>query len=102
MSITVSHESGSGSARAELDGRSAGRLAYSVHGAADAPVWILYSTRVDPDFEGLGVGSQLVRTVLDEARAAGAVVDPSCWFVAGWIRRHPDYEDLVAGRAGQS
>jgi predicted GNAT family acetyltransferase len=43
------------------------------------------------------VGAELVRTALDAARAEGAKVVPSCWFVKGWIERHPDYADLVKG-----
>ena len=57
-------------------------------------------TEVDDAYEGQGLGSQLVRTVLDEARAAGLAVHPSCPFIADYIRQHPDdYLDLVPERA---
>ncbi|NEA41319.1 GNAT family N-acetyltransferase [Streptomyces sp. SID11385] len=52
-------------------------------------------TVVDPAFEGRGVGSALVRTSLDEARAAGVSVLAVCPFYSGWIARHPDYQDLL-------
>lgn len=52
-------------------------------------------TEVDPNFEGQGVGSALVRSSLDEARARRLAVLPICPFYAGWIRDHPDYQDLV-------
>lgn len=52
-------------------------------------------TEVAPEYEGRGVGSALVRTALDEARAAGLRVLPTCPFFAGWIARHPEYRDLV-------
>jgi uncharacterized protein len=52
-------------------------------------------TEVLPAFEGKGVGSALARHVLDEARAAGKQVIPVCQFIAGWIRKHRDYVDLV-------
>jgi uncharacterized protein len=52
-------------------------------------------TKVDPDFEGRGVGSQLVRTELDEARARGLKVVPMCPFVRAYIARHAEYADLV-------
>jgi predicted GNAT family acetyltransferase len=54
-------------------------------------------TEVDEDFEGRGVGSALARGALDDARARQLSVRPSCPFVAGWIRRHQDYLDVVAG-----
>jgi predicted GNAT family acetyltransferase len=52
-------------------------------------------TEVDPEFEGRGVGSALVRTSLDEARAAGLRVLATCPFYAAWIDRHPEYTDLL-------
>ena len=52
-------------------------------------------TEVAPEFEGRGVGSALVRTSLDESRAAGLRVLASCPFYAAWIDRHPEYADLL-------
>ena len=56
----------------------------------------LTHTEVDDRFEGRGLGSALARGVLDEARRDGLAVLPSCPFMAGYIRGHPDdYLDLV-------
>ena len=52
-------------------------------------------TEVMPEFEGQGVGSAIARHVLDEARANGKHVIPVCQFIAGYIRKHPEYLDLV-------
>ena len=52
-------------------------------------------TRVPPEFEGQGVASKLVKTALDDARAQHLIVVPICRFVASYIRRHPEYRDLV-------
>jgi predicted GNAT family acetyltransferase len=52
-------------------------------------------TEVDDAYEGRGVGSALARTALDEARAQGLRVVAVCPFIAGWIDRHPDYQDLL-------
>jgi hypothetical protein len=52
-------------------------------------------TEVDPDAEGSGVGSTLVRGALDDVRAHGRQVVAHCSFVRAWIDRHPDYADLV-------
>jgi predicted GNAT family acetyltransferase len=56
--------------------------------------WLVH-TEIDPAHEGVGIGSYLVRSVLDSLRERGALIVPTCPFVAGWIRRHPDYSDLV-------
>jgi predicted GNAT family acetyltransferase len=53
-------------------------------------------TEVAPEFEGRGVGGTLARGALDDLRSRGLTVRPACSFVAGWIRRHPDYLDIVA------
>ncbi|MFE4535258.1 GNAT family N-acetyltransferase [Streptomyces scopuliridis] len=52
-------------------------------------------TEVSPEYEGRGVGSALARTALDDARAANLRVLATCPFFAGWIARHPEYEDLL-------
>jgi predicted GNAT family acetyltransferase len=45
--------------------------------------------------QGQGVASQLATAALDEARAQGLAVAPLCPFVADFIDRHPEYQDLV-------
>lgn len=52
-------------------------------------------TEIDPSYEGQGLGSVLVRGVLDEMRARGLGVLPYCPFVRSFLERHPDYLDLV-------
>ncbi|MEV7084416.1 GNAT family N-acetyltransferase [Streptomyces sp. NPDC093085] len=52
-------------------------------------------TEVGAEHEGGGVGSALARTALDEARAARLRVLATCPFFAGWIDRHPEYQDLL-------
>ncbi|MFG2358720.1 GNAT family N-acetyltransferase [Streptomyces sp. NPDC048521] len=52
-------------------------------------------TEVHTGYEGQGIGAALVRSSLDEARAAGLAVLPVCPFYAGWIARHPEYKALV-------
>ncbi len=52
-------------------------------------------TEVPRAFEGKGVGSALVRTALDWARAEGKLVLPVCPFFAAYIRKHPEWHDIV-------
>jgi uncharacterized protein len=52
-------------------------------------------TRVPPELEGQGIAGRLIRTALDDARARHLTVVPICRFAAGYIRRHPEYHDLV-------
>jgi len=55
----------------------------------------LVHTEVPPELAGRGVGTRLVRAVLDEIRARDAKLHPLCPFVDAYIARHPDYADLV-------
>jgi uncharacterized protein len=59
---------------------------------------VLTHTEVPEALAGQGVGSKLVRGVLDRLRAEGAKVVPRCGFVAAYVERHPEYRDLLAGR----
>jgi len=52
-------------------------------------------TETDPAFEGRGVGSELVREMLEDIRRRGAGVLPVCPFVRAFLQRHREYADLV-------
>ena len=58
--------------------------------------WNIVHTYTDPASRGYGVASDLVRGVLDAARAEGVKVIPTCPYVSWWIYEYqPGYEDLV-------
>lgn len=52
-------------------------------------------TEVPESLSGKGVGSTLARGALDAARAGGMRVVAHCTFIAGYIQRHPEYQDLL-------
>lgn len=53
-------------------------------------------TGVPPALEGNGIGSLIVRAGLDYAREQGYRVVPLCSFVDAYIRRHTEYQDILA------
>ena len=52
-------------------------------------------TEVPPALRGRGIASRRVQAALDDARARRLAVVPSCSFVASFIRRNPEYQELV-------
>jgi predicted GNAT family acetyltransferase len=74
-----------------VDGELVGWSDYRPGGASV----IIAHTEIDERREGEGLGSELVRGVLDGIRASGKTVIPTCAFTAAYIQRHPEYVDLV-------
>lgn len=58
----------------------------------------LTHTEVPYDHAGQGVGSQIAFKALTDIREQGSKVIPQCGFVASYIRRHPEWQELVAVR----
>jgi len=86
------------------DNASLGRYELSVDGQTAfaayrrSPGRITFThTEVPEELEGHGIGAQLVRGALDDVRARDEKVIALCPFVAAFIKRHPDYKDLLLG-----
>lgn len=76
---------------ARVDGAVAGYAAFR-----EKPGQVIFwHTEVDPAFEGKGIGGVLAKHALEDVRARGELVVPQCPFISSYIKRHPEYEDLV-------
>lgn len=53
-------------------------------------------TGVPPALEGRGIAAALVKEALTWAQSQGYKVDPICSYVAVYIRRHPEWQGLLA------
>jgi len=78
-----------------VDGSVAGFAAYRLHN----DVVVFTHTEVDPDYEGRGLGSSLAKGALDDVRSQGGRIQPLCPFIAAYVKRHPEYQELVASDA---
>lgn len=77
-----------------VDGAFAGVADYRID---DGKV-LLPHVEVLPQFRGGGVASELMRQAMDAIREEGrGMVVPLCPYAVSWIRRHPDYQDMVDG-----
>lgn len=89
--IAIADEADDGRYVVRVDGRRAGLLRYRLH-----PSLIeLIHTEIYEEFEGRGLGSQLISFALNDARKRGLAVLPFCPFVNDYIQRHRQYVDLV-------
>ena len=72
-----------------------GHTAFSQYRRAPGKITFLH-TEVPKEFEGHGIGSRLARGALELARAEDAKVVPKCPFITGYIRKHAEFQDLLA------
>lgn len=72
-----------------------GHLCVCEYRRRDGEVWFTH-TEVPAALAGRGIASALVEAGLDWAREQGLKVRPLCSYVSAWMRRHPEYRDLMA------
>ena len=89
--VTVNNNEAAGRYEAHVDGRLA-LIAYRRVGNK-----IVYThTETPEELEGQGIAGRMAHVALEEARAQHLSVVPRCPFVASYIERHPEYQDLVS------
>ena len=71
-----------------------GQLAVSNYRRRDDRI-VFTHTEVPEQFEGRGIGNRLAVAALDFASEEGLRVVPRCRFIAAFIERHREYQDLV-------
>lgn len=72
-----------------------GQVAVADYETADG-VMALTHTVVPRALEGRGIAAQLVAAALNHARANGLKVNPVCSYVAAYMLRHPETQNLRA------
>ena len=74
-----------------IDGEVVG---FTVYGTCPGLIAFVH-TEVNELLQGRGLGDQLIRFALEDARARGLAVLPFCPFVKAFIKRHREFETLV-------
>ena len=90
MTLQINHDPAAGRFSTRLEGHEA-ELVYR----RDPGRLLIDHTGVPEAIGGRGVAGELVRAALDYARVEGLRVVPRCSYSAEYIRRHPEYADLV-------
>jgi uncharacterized protein len=56
---------------------------------------VITHVETPPALRGGGLASELMRGVVEEARAEQVKVLPLCGYARAWMQRHPEYRDLA-------
>jgi hypothetical protein len=72
-----------------------GTTAFVTYSLANGVLTFLHE-KVPPEAAGHGVGSALAKGALDLVRADRLKMVPKCPFMAAYVRKHPEYNDLLA------
>lgn len=73
-----------------------GHIAYAAYDLEHPDRIVFTHTVVPEELSGRGIGGEIVKYALDHARSKNMTVVPQCSYVAAYIRKHPEYQELVA------
>ena len=92
MAHTIDHDEAAHRYVLIVDGQEAGFAAYEpAEGALD-----FNHTVVHEQFQGQGLSKPLIKAALDDVRQNNGKIIPTCSAIEGFLKKNPDYQDLVA------
>jgi predicted GNAT family acetyltransferase len=91
MSFQIRHDPATQRFDTRVDGHPC-ELDYSLANG----VMTITHTGVPTPVEGRGIASALTRAAVEAARVEGWKVVPACSYASSWMRRHPEFADLLA------
>lgn len=92
MEITLKEKDNKGFAVAREDNKRAGIMTYSVK---DKDIISIDHTEVEPDFEGKGVGKQLLYKIVEMAREKNVKIIPVCSFANAMFKKIDEIQDVL-------
>ncbi len=91
LNLTITHRPEIGRFEAIVDG-----LRCEADYRLDGRIMRMTHTGVPSALEGRGIAAALVKEALTWARQQGLQVDPICSYVRIYIKRHPEWQALLA------
>lgn len=73
-----------------------GHVAVAAYDLEEPNRIVFTHTNVPEALAGRGIAGEIVKFGLDHARDKKLTVVPQCSYVAAYIKRHPEYQDLLA------
>jgi hypothetical protein len=74
-----------------IDGQVVGFAAYQDKGDQR----VFYHTEINEAFSGRGLSTILITQAVTDARNTGKRIVPVCSFVAGFLKKHPEFGDIT-------
>jgi len=65
---------------------------YSVQGSTRA----ILHVEADPALRGSGAAGQFMQALAEHARAEELKLLPRCSYAVAWLKRHPEFDDILA------
>ncbi len=94
--MKIQHEEKEGNGRHFILGDNGKTVAEITYTSRTKETLVVDHTRVDEDLQGQQIGLQLVKAVVERARAEGKKIVPQCPFVRSVINKTPDFMDVLA------
>jgi predicted GNAT family acetyltransferase len=91
MSLEVRNDEKARKFYATVDGQEA-----TIEYVKTGDVYNLLHTFVPEELRGHGVAEQLVTGALDQIQRQGARFVPTCPYIQGFLKSHPQYQEAVA------
>jgi predicted GNAT family acetyltransferase len=92
MEILLKERDSKGFAMAREDDKRAGMMTYSIAGPE---LIIIDHTEVEPEFNGKGVGKQMLYKIVEMARDKSIKIIPLCPFAAKMFQKLDDIKDVL-------
>jgi predicted GNAT family acetyltransferase len=92
----MSHDIRNNEQQSQFETTVDGHVAYVAYDLEDPDRIVFTHTIVPDELSGRGIAGEVVKHALDEARAKNLKVVPQCSYVAAYIKRHSEYQDLLA------
>jgi predicted GNAT family acetyltransferase len=73
-----------------------GHVAFIEYEREDPDRIVFTHTIVPDELSGRGIAGEMAKHVLAHARERHLTVVPQCAYVASYVKKHPEYEDLLA------
>lgn len=81
-------------ARSRFEYHQDGYIAFANYRLRDSVLSIDY-VEAPPELRGKGAAGQLMRSIMEHARAENLKVTPICDYAVSWLRRHGEFADLI-------